>query len=58
MYDELKTNLLIEQKGVYNIWNIQRKNGYPLFSFIDLAVSEKLKNIKLNSHKRVFIPFL
>lgn len=56
MYDELKTNLLIEQKGVYNIW--KRKNGYPLFSFIGLAVSEKLKNIKLNSHKRVFIPFL
>ncbi|EHL77216.1 hypothetical protein HMPREF1015_00648 [Bacillus smithii 7_3_47FAA] len=24
MYDELKTNLLIEQKGVYNIWNIQK----------------------------------
>ncbi|AKP46660.1 hypothetical protein BSM4216_1379 [Bacillus smithii] len=31
MYDELKTNLLIEQKGVYNIWNIQRKKWISPF---------------------------
>lgn len=58
MYDELKP-IFSSNKKEFMIFGIYREKVDIPFLVLSIYIfQKKLKNIKLNSHKRVLIPFL